>query len=262
MALTKSLPMLPLPPYPTREKPMTLLQQRPARNDFDGVSVPLPRTRFQDRPIVAVDESANTSYLFDAATMITPARTAFMIRHSSGLLCVAMPASACDRLGIPLMPWASSGGLFPGAAVTVDATNGIGTGISAADRARTIGILGNSDSEYTDLTRPGHVIPIRVDDDGSRAGCPDYARAALALVEDAHFGHAAAVAHLLHESGAVASGASGFAFARQHCLELVSFCSGRPRGHRRWWLRSQGYRLLAALHSAPDRGAQPPVFDH
>jgi 3,4-dihydroxy-2-butanone 4-phosphate synthase len=208
-----------------------------------------------------VDESAGTSYLVDAATTVTAARTAFMIRHSSGLLCVAMPASACDRLGIPLMPWASSGGLFPGAAVAVDATNGISTGISAADRARTIGILGNSDSEYTDLTRPGHVIPIRVDDDPSTGGCPDYARAALALVQDAHLGHAAAVAHLLHESGAVADGASAAAFAGQHGLELVSFFAGRPQGPRRWWQRRRGSRFLAALRAAADRGDQPPVFN-
>lgn len=101
-----------------------------------------------------------TVQLVFAACHATAALTAFTVAHTSGFLCVALPLHDCDRLCLPPMVW--GGASTAGFAVTADATAGIGTGISAADRAQTILTMSRARSEPADLTRPGHVLPYRV----------------------------------------------------------------------------------------------------
>ncbi|QKV80222.1 3,4-dihydroxy-2-butanone-4-phosphate synthase [Amycolatopsis sp. Hca4] len=108
-------------------------------------------------PVVLVDDHAPAGFLVAAAETVTTAVTAFLVRHSSGLLCVSLPGAECDRLDLPPMPGASR---FE-ACVTVDAATGITTGISAHDRARTAALLAAAGSTGHDFTRPGHVIPVR-----------------------------------------------------------------------------------------------------
>ncbi|WP_410638546.1 3,4-dihydroxy-2-butanone-4-phosphate synthase [Amycolatopsis sp. lyj-346] len=114
-------------------------------------------------PVVLVDDHAPepAGFLVAAAESVTTRVTAFLVRHSSGLLCVSLPGSECDRLGLP--PMSAAGHAPPRfeACVTVDAATGITTGISAHDRARTAALLASADSSGSDFTRPGHLIPVR-----------------------------------------------------------------------------------------------------
>ncbi|MDV6212702.1 3,4-dihydroxy-2-butanone-4-phosphate synthase [Rhodococcus erythropolis] len=113
--------------------------------------------------------TAGAAIVFAARTA-NPAQMAFAIRHSSGFVQVALAAAQCDRLMIPrAAEMYRHHSTTPGSqqCAGVDAANGIGTGISAADRARTARVLADPTTVMTDLTRPGHLIPVSVDPDVS-----------------------------------------------------------------------------------------------
>src|ERR1019366_1721128 len=115
------------------------------------------------RPVVVVDDAnrENEGDLILAAEKITPEAVAFFLRHTSGVLCVALPGGRCDALQLP--PMVARGEESQGTAftVSVDARRGIATGISASDRAATIRVLASEEARADDLVRPGHVFPLR-----------------------------------------------------------------------------------------------------
>ena len=155
-----------------------------------------------------------------AASRMTTAATAFAIRHTSGFLQVALPSERCDRLLLPVQR-----GTDPASrqCVTVDASVGIGTGISAADRAHTMRLLAAHDSSPDSFTRPGHVVPIRADmPDGQKScGTPE---AAIHLATAAGLPPAAAMATIvsLDRPAEVATGPELRRFAQSHGLPLVA----------------------------------------
>ncbi|MGV9734057.1 3,4-dihydroxy-2-butanone-4-phosphate synthase [Rhodococcus aetherivorans] len=112
--------------------------------------------------IVATD--GNTALVYGAAA-VTTAQMADLIKRSSGFVQVALPPRQCDALLIPEAAPINSSPCHPsyGQCVTVDAANGITTGISAEDRAHTARILCAPTTAETDLTRPGHVVPVRAE---------------------------------------------------------------------------------------------------
>ena len=118
--------------------------------------------------VVVVDPTPgrNESSLVFAAQHADTTRVAFTIRHTSGLLGVAMTADRANRLRVPMMTAAAGERTGAAFTVSVDATTGVSTGISAADRARTIRLLAAPDTAPTDLTRPGHVLGVVVGADG------------------------------------------------------------------------------------------------
>ena len=122
--------------------------------------------------VVDAENPKDDGDLMFAASHATPERVAFMVRHTSGILCVPMPASDLDRLHLPPMVVVNEDPRGVGYSVTVDARTGISSGISAADRAHTISLLANPDTQPSDLSRPGHVFPLRAVDGGvlRRAG--------------------------------------------------------------------------------------------
>ncbi len=126
------------------------------------------------KAVVVVDDEdrENEGDLIFAAEKATPELVSFMIRYTSGYICVPMTASALDRLEIPLMVSSNQERMRTAYTVTVDAREGITTGISAADRARTMQVLANPETTPYDLTRPGHVNPLRALEGGvlRRAG--------------------------------------------------------------------------------------------
>jgi 3,4-dihydroxy 2-butanone 4-phosphate synthase/GTP cyclohydrolase II len=115
------------------------------------------------KAVVVVDdeERENEGDLIFAAEKATPELVSFMIRYTSGYICVPMTPSALDRLEIPLMVSANQERMRTAYTVTVDAREGVTTGISAVDRARTIRVLADPATTPYDLTRPGHVNPLR-----------------------------------------------------------------------------------------------------
>jgi 3,4-dihydroxy 2-butanone 4-phosphate synthase/GTP cyclohydrolase II len=126
------------------------------------------------KPILVVDDEnrQNEADLVMAAQFVTTQDAAYFLRHTSGFFCVAMPAERTRALGLPLMVGDPTNPLGTAFTVTVDAATGTSTGISAADRARTIRLLADRETVDTDLTRPGHVLPLRARDGGvlSRPG--------------------------------------------------------------------------------------------
>jgi 3,4-dihydroxy-2-butanone 4-phosphate synthase len=125
--------------------------------------------------VVLFDAATNESELVVAAQHATTESIAFIVRHTSGFVTVALRDVDCVRLQIPPM-WALSDSMNT---VTVDAVVGTGTGISAADRATTIRTIADPRSGPADFTRPGHVAPVR-----ARRGTPECGRGAVEVVVD------------------------------------------------------------------------------
>ncbi|MBV7295401.1 bifunctional 3,4-dihydroxy-2-butanone-4-phosphate synthase/GTP cyclohydrolase II [Corynebacterium sp. TAE3-ERU12] len=125
------------------------------------------------RAVVVVDDEdrENEGDIIFAAEKATPELLAFMVRYSSGYVCASLTSQDCDRLGLPPMVAHNEDVRGTAYTVTVDANTG-STGISAADRARTIRLLADASSSSADFTRPGHVVPLRARDGGvlARAG--------------------------------------------------------------------------------------------
>jgi 3,4-dihydroxy 2-butanone 4-phosphate synthase/GTP cyclohydrolase II len=115
------------------------------------------------RPVVVVDDAdrENEGDLIFAAEKATPELVSFMVRYTSGYICVGLTEADCDRLDLPPMHHTNLDSFRTAFTVTVDAKVGISTGISAADRARTIALLADPTAVAGDLVRPGHVLPLR-----------------------------------------------------------------------------------------------------
>ncbi|GAB22328.1 riboflavin biosynthesis protein RibBA [Gordonia polyisoprenivorans NBRC 16320 = JCM 10675] len=158
-----------------------------------------------------------------SASYVTAVTAAFLVRYSSGYLEVALPNTECVRLGLSSMSGvavAAQNGT--GYTVTVDAASGIGTGISAGDRATTMRRLADPASTAASFTRPGHVQP-RVTGAGGSRSRPDYAHAAVDLAGIAQLSPVCGIGHLVsadnpHE---LADAAEAQRFASHHGLSVV-----------------------------------------
>ncbi|MGY1691404.1 3,4-dihydroxy-2-butanone-4-phosphate synthase [Geodermatophilus sp. SYSU D01105] len=198
-----------------------------ARTPRPGQRDPIERVRAAlsdvaaGRPVVLVD-GADGGDLVVASDLATPEVVSFVVRHTAGFVCVAVPEDDADRLDLPLMVGSDRG--RPGAAqcVAVDGAGG-GTGISATDRARTIRLLASPDTVPSDLVRPGHVVPLRVGAGGLLAS-PGRAEAAADLAGLAGLQPSGALCALVSTSDPtrMARGPELDAFARAHGLCLVS----------------------------------------
>ena len=144
-----------------------------------------------------------------------------MIRHTSGYICVSLPGEDLDRLGLPPMTAVNEDRKQTAYAVSVDARDVEATGISAADRAHTIKVLSDSATEPGDLTRPGHVMPLRAVPGGvlRRAG---HTEAAVDLAQLAGLSPSGALCELMNEDGTMMRAPQCRAFADEHGLIMVS----------------------------------------
>lgn len=175
------------------------------------------------RPVVVVDDEdrENEGDLILAASAATPELLAFAVRHSSGLLCAPMTAARADALELPLMVEHSTDPLRTAYTISVDASTGVTTGISAADRARTLQVLGTEGAAPGDLIRPGHVLPLRARDGGvlERRG---HTEAAVDLTRLASRTEVGMIVELIHDDGTMMRGPALRAFADEHDLVMVS----------------------------------------
>lgn len=173
--------------------------------------------------VVVIDDEdrENEGDLIVAASAVTPEAMAFMVRHTSGVVCVSMPGTALDRLALPLMVAANNESFRTAFTVTVDARHGITTGISAADRATTLRALANPTTGPQDFVRPGHIFPLR-----SRPGGvlerPGHTEAAQDLVHLAGRGIGGVLCELVNDDGSMARRADLIRFAAQHRLTMIS----------------------------------------
>ncbi|TQN31321.1 GTP cyclohydrolase II /3,4-dihydroxy-2-butanone 4-phosphate synthase [Haloactinospora alba] len=175
------------------------------------------------RPVVVVDDEdrENEGDLIFAAEKATPELLAFMIRYTSGVICVPMLGDDLDRLELPLMTTANQESMRTAYTVTVDARSGITTGISAADRARTIGLLADGESTAKDFVRPGHILPLRYRSGGvlNRRG---HTEASVDLARLAGLQPAGVLAEVVNDDGTMARLPRLREFADEHGLRLVS----------------------------------------
>ena len=175
------------------------------------------------RPVVVVDDAdrENEGDIIFAAEKATPELMAFTIRHSSGVICVPMPGELLDRLAIPLMTPDNQDPLKTAYAVSVDASEGTSTGISAADRAKTAQLLANPAARASDFQRPGHVFPLRYREGGVlvRRG---HTEAGVDLARLAGLAPVGVLVELVNDDGAMKRGPDLRDFADEHGLSMIS----------------------------------------
>jgi 3,4-dihydroxy 2-butanone 4-phosphate synthase/GTP cyclohydrolase II len=175
------------------------------------------------RPVVVVDDAdrENEGDIIFAAGKATPELLTFMIRYTSGVICVPMPGDMLDRLQLPLMTTQNAERMRTAYTISVDARDGVTTGISAADRARTIRTLVDSATEPYEIVRPGHVFPLRYSPGGvlRRRG---HTEAAVDLARLAGLTPAGVLAEIVNDDGTMARLPELRKFADEHGLALIS----------------------------------------
>jgi 3,4-dihydroxy 2-butanone 4-phosphate synthase/GTP cyclohydrolase II len=173
--------------------------------------------------VIVADEKdrENEGDLTIAAEKITPAAINFMARYGRGLVCLAMTPERLDELDIPLMVLENSSRFETAFCVSIEAKAGTTTGISAADRAATVLAAINPATKPADLSRPGHIFPLRARSAGvlARAGQTE---AAVDLARMAGLRAAGVICEIMNDDGTMARVPQLLRFARRHEIPLIS----------------------------------------
>src|SRR5690349_18902473 len=176
--------------------------------------------------VILVDEEdrENEGDLILAADHVTPEAINFMARHARGLICLTLTRERCERQQLP--PMAAKNGAQHGTAFTVsiEAATGVTTGISAADRARTVQAAVRRDAKPSDLVQPGHIFPLQAQDGGvlMRAG---HTEAGCDLSAMAGLSPAAVICEVMKDDGTMARLPDLIEFAREHGLKIGTIAS-------------------------------------
>ena len=190
--------------------------------DFDPIQEVLDELR-EGRLVIVTDDAnrENEGDLILAAEKATPELINFMIRYTSGVICVPMEGKDLDRLELPLMTVRNTESMRTAYTVSVDAKEGVTTGISAADRSRTIRLLAGPGTAAQDMVRPGHVFPLRYREGGvlRRAG---HTEAAVDLARLAGLRSAGVLAEVVNEDGSMARLPDLIRFKQKHGLKICS----------------------------------------
>ena len=191
---------------------------------FDSISDALAAIRNGESVVVVDDENReNEGDLICAAQFATPQQINFMATAARGLICLAMEGERLDALDLPLMVDRNTDSNQTAFTVSVDAgpEDGVSTGISAEDRARTIQVAIHPDTRPRDLRRPGHIFPLRARDGGvlKRAG---HTEAAVDLARLAGLYPAGVICEIQNADGSMARLPQLVEYARCHGLRLIS----------------------------------------
>jgi 3,4-dihydroxy 2-butanone 4-phosphate synthase/GTP cyclohydrolase II len=175
------------------------------------------------KPVVVVDDEdrENEGDLIFAAEKATPELVAFMMTECRGLLCVPMEGDALDRLKLGQMVAENTDRMGTAFTVSVDAREGISTGISAADRAHTIQLLADPRTAPFDIVRPGHVFPLRAKDGGVLRR-PGHTEAAIDLARLAGLRSAGVICEIVNDDGTMSRLPELRAFSTRHGLTLIT----------------------------------------
>lgn len=219
------LDFFPNPPEVARHptNPVAALHHRMQRA-LDAMRAGLPVVLFDD------DDRENEADLIVAAQYLTVDTMAQLIRDCSGIVCLCLPEEVADRLNLPLM--AAHNGSRHGTAFTVsiEAREGVSTGVSAADRLHTVQAAIREDAQPQDLVRPGHVFPLRARTGGVliRRG---HTEGSVDMARMAGLRPAAVLCELMNPDGTMMRRPEALAYARRHGLpdltieELVTYRS-------------------------------------
>jgi 3,4-dihydroxy 2-butanone 4-phosphate synthase/GTP cyclohydrolase II len=175
------------------------------------------------KAVIVVDDEdrENEGDLIFAAEMATPELVAFMVRYTSGFICAPITEAEADRLDLPPMFHTNQDPRGTAYTVTVDAIEGRSTGISAADRARTIRLLSSPDTKPTDFSRPGHVVPLRAKAGGVLRR-PGHTEASIDLAVLAGLRPAGVLCEMVNDDGTMMRRPDLERFAAEHDLALIS----------------------------------------
>lgn len=173
--------------------------------------------------IIVTDDAdrENEGDLMLLAEKATPEKVAFMVRHTTGILCVAMTQERARLLHLPLMVEENQDSKRTAFTVSVDYKVGITTGVSATERANTVRALADTSVTHADFIRPGHVFPL-IADNGGLAARGGHTEAGVALSQIVGAQPLCLLSEIVNEDGSMARGASLDAFAAEHSIPVIS----------------------------------------
>ena len=173
------------------------------------------------RMVILVDEEdrENEGDLILASDFVTPEAINFMVTHARGLVCLTLTEEHCDQLDLPMMASRNGTQFGTNFTVSIEAAEGVTTGISAADRARTIQVAAAKNAKPSDLVNPGHIFPLRAQRGGvlMRAG---HTEAGCDLTAMAGLTPAAVICEILKDDGTMARLPDLVEFAKKHGLKI------------------------------------------
>ena len=177
----------------------------------------------QGKMVILVDDEdrENEGDLVAAAELVTPEIVNFMAREGRGLICLSLTEAKADELDLPLMVSDNTSSFGTAFTVSIEARKGVTTGISAADRARTIQVAVADGASSNDLARPGHIFPLRAKKGGVmvRAGQTE---GSVDLARLAGLKPAGVICEVMNEDGTMARMPQLEVFARKHDLKIIS----------------------------------------
>ena len=191
-------------------------------DNFSSIEEILEDLRCGAMVIVVDDESReNEGDLQMVAEKVTPEHINFMAQYARGLICLSLTQSRCESLKLPLMVPDTDNDFSPNFTVSIEAAEGVTTGISVDDRARTIKVATAADAKPEHLKKPGHIFPLMSKPGGvlTRAG---HTEAGCDLTRLAGFTPAAVTVEILNKDGAVANRSELVAFANKHQIKMTT----------------------------------------
>ncbi|ATZ12727.1 3,4-dihydroxy-2-butanone-4-phosphate synthase [Erwinia amylovora] len=175
------------------------------------------------RGVMVLDDEdrENEGDMIFAAETMTVAQMALTIRHGSGIVCLCLNEERLEQLDLPMMVQNNTSAYGTGFTVTIEAAQGVTTGVSATDRLTTIRTAIADEAKPSDLNRPGHVFPLRARAGGvlTRGG---HTEATIDLVTLAGFKPAGVLCELTNDDGSMAHAPEVIVFARQHDMPVVT----------------------------------------
>lgn len=171
--------------------------------------------------VVDNEDRENEGDLIIAAEKVTAEQIAFMVRYTSGLICLPTTGQVLDALELPLMVLDNTDTHHTAFTVSIDYAKGTTTGISAADRARTIRAVVEPGAKASDFSRPGHIFPLRYQEGGVLVR-PGHTEAAVDLATLAGLSPAGALCEIVNDDGTMARGDALESFAALHDIVMIS----------------------------------------
>jgi 3,4-dihydroxy 2-butanone 4-phosphate synthase/GTP cyclohydrolase II len=229
------------------------MTNKPAPTALDAVEDAI-RALQAGELIIVVDDAdrENEGDLIMAAAKATPAQVAFMIRHTSGILCTPLPASDAARLHLAPMVAHNDAPMGTAFTVSIDYRQGLSTGISAEERTNTVRALANPNAGADDFARPGHIFPL-IGKEGGVLVRSGHTEAAIDLARLAGLAPVGLLAELVNDDGTVKRLPQLLEFAREHGLRIISVADLIAHRQRREQLVERVSEFDIATEAGPAR---------
>jgi 3,4-dihydroxy 2-butanone 4-phosphate synthase/GTP cyclohydrolase II len=201
---------------------MSTMAETKTKSPFSTIEEAIEEIRAGRMVVVCDDEDReNEGDLVIAAQFATPDAVNFMAKHARGLVCLALTPERCDELHLDLMPAKNEGALKTAFTVSIEAGEGVSTGISAADRAHTVQVAIDPHTKPHDIVQPGHVFPLKAKEGGvlARTG---HTEASVDLARLAGLIPAGVICEIMNEDGTMARVDDLVPYAQEHGLKMVT----------------------------------------